>query len=152
MSDSYYNRMTVTFKYWGENDHLLIGNEGSWYSKTMNTRWQIYSVYLHKQDLLFKNLLLLSVTSLVTLTYLSSSQIFPRAPDLNERMNPLLPVPFKLREFYSLWRKAYTWKVSSLRWPIYIINSVDETKLSCNTLHDAASQFLQKLSPLKVEK
>ena len=127
--------MTVTFKYWGENDYLLIGNERSWYSKAMNTSGKIYSVYLYKQDLLFRNLLLLSAKSLATLTYLSSSQNFPRASDLNEPMNPLLLAPFKLREFDSLWRKAYTWKVSSLRWPIYIINSVDETKLSCNTLH-----------------
>ena len=134
-SDSYCNRMTVTFKYWGENDYLLIGNERSWYSKAMNTSGKIYSVYLYKQDLLFRNLLLLSAKSLATLTYLSSSQNFPRASDLNEPMNPLLLAPFKLREFDSLWRKAYTWKVSSLRWPIYIINSVDETKLSCNTLH-----------------
>ena len=135
LSDSYCNRMTVSFKYWGRNDHLLIGNEGSWYSKAMNTRWQIYSVYLYKQDLLFRNLLLLSATSLATLTYLSSSQNFPRASDLNECMNPLLPVPFKLREFDSLRRKAYTWKLSSLRWPIYIIKLVDKTKLFCNTLH-----------------
>ena len=88
-----------------------------------------------KQNLLFRNLLLLSAKSLVTLTYLSSSQNFPRVSDLNERMNPLLPVPFKLREFGSLWQKAYTWKVSPLWWLIYIINSVDKTKLSCNTLH-----------------
>ena len=30
----------------------------------------------------------------------------------------------------------------SLRWPIYIVNSVDKTKLSCNTPTDAAPQFL----------
>ena len=30
----------------------------------------------------------------------------------------------------------------SLWWPIYIINSVDKTKLSCNTPTDAAPQFL----------
>ena len=134
MSDSYCNRMTVTFKYWGDFDPLLIGNEGGWYSKARNTKCQIYSVYLHEQDLLFRNLLFLSAKSLAILTYLSSSQNFPRASDPNERMNPLLPVPFKLREFDSLWRKASTWKVSASRWPVYIISSVDETKLSCNTL------------------
>ena len=30
----------------------------------------------------------------------------------------------------------------SLRWPIYIVNSVDKTKLPCNTPTDAAPQFL----------
>ena len=30
----------------------------------------------------------------------------------------------------------------SLRWPIYIVNSVDKTKLSCNTPTDATPQFL----------
>ena len=30
----------------------------------------------------------------------------------------------------------------SLRWLIHIINSVDKTKLSCNTPTDAAPQFL----------
>ena len=30
----------------------------------------------------------------------------------------------------------------SLRWLIYIVNSVDKTKLSCNTPTDAAPQFL----------
>ena len=30
----------------------------------------------------------------------------------------------------------------SLRWPIHIINSVDKTKLSCNTPTDTAPQFL----------
>ena len=93
-----------------------------------------WRLHLYKQNLSFRNLLLLSATSLATLTYLSSSQNFPRASDPNERMNPLLPVPFKLREFDSLWRKASTWKVSSSRWPVYIISLVDETKLSCNTL------------------
>ena len=32
-----------------------------------------------------------------------------------------------------------------LRWPIYILNSVDKIKLSCNTPTDAAPQF--KLPP-----
>ena len=40
----------------------------------------------------------------------------------------------------------------SLRWPIYIINLVDEKKLSCDTPPptpiDAASQMLVKLTPL----
>ena len=35
----------------------------------------------------------------------------------------------------------------SLQWLIYIVNSVDNTKLSCNTPTDAAPQFLQKLTP-----
>ena len=30
----------------------------------------------------------------------------------------------------------------SLRWPIYIVNSVDKPKLSCSTPTDAAPQFL----------
>ena len=34
-----------------------------------------------------------------------------------------------------------------MRWPIYIINSVNKTKLSCNTPTDAAPQFLYKLTP-----
>ena len=55
----------------------------------------MYSVYPYKQNLLFRNLLLLSATSLATLTYLSSSQNFPRASDPNERTNPLLNVPFQ---------------------------------------------------------
>ena len=61
----------------------------------MNTSGKIYSVYLYKQDLLFRNLLLLSAKSLAILTYLSSSQNFPRASDPNERTNPLLNVPFQ---------------------------------------------------------
>ena len=55
----------------------------------------MYSVYPYKQNLLFRNLLLLSATSLATLTYLSSFQNFPRASDPNERTNPLLNVPFQ---------------------------------------------------------
>ena len=50
----------------------------------------------------------------------------------------------------SLRRRANARNVSfriSLRWPIYIINSDDETKLSCNTPTDAAPQFLEKLTP-----
>ena len=35
----------------------------------------------------------------------------------------------------------------SLRWPIHIINPVDQTKLSCNTPTDAAPQFPEKLNP-----
>ena len=45
----------------------------------------------------------------------------------------------------SLRRRANARNVSfriSSRWPIYIINSVDKTKLSCNTPTDAAPQFL----------
>ena len=30
----------------------------------------------------------------------------------------------------------------SLLWPIYMVNSVDKTKLSCNTPTEAAPQFL----------
>ena len=63
----------------------------------------------------------------------------------------------------SLRRRANARNVSfriSLRQPIYIVNSldksiyeishisVDKTKLSCNTLTDAAPQFLWKLTPL----
>ena len=90
---------------------------------------KIYSVYPYKQNLLFRNLLLLSATSLATLTYLSSSQ------SIESIVKCTLS---KLREFDSLWQKANTWKVSyksSLRWPIYIIILVDKTKLSCNNLH-----------------
>ena len=50
----------------------------------------------------------------------------------------------------SLRRRANARNVSfriSLRWLIYIVNSVDKTKLSCNTPTDAAPQFLQKLTP-----
>ena len=50
----------------------------------------------------------------------------------------------------SLWRRANARNVSfriSVQWPIYIINSVDKTKLSCNTLIGAAPQFLWKLTP-----
>ena len=35
----------------------------------------------------------------------------------------------------------------SLQWLIHIVNSVDKTKLSCNTLTDAAPQFLKKRTP-----
>ena len=35
----------------------------------------------------------------------------------------------------------------NLRWPIYIVNSVHKTKLSCNTPTDPAPQFLQKPYP-----
>ena len=45
----------------------------------------------------------------------------------------------------SLRRRACARNVSfriSLRWLIHIINSVDKTKLSCNTPTDAAPQFL----------
>ena len=50
----------------------------------------------------------------------------------------------------SLRRRAITRNVSfriSLRWPIYIVNSVDKTRLSCNTPTDAAPQFLWKFTP-----
>ena len=57
-----------------------------------------WRLHLYKQNLLFRNLLLLSATSLATLTYLSSSQNFPRASDPNERTNPLLNVPFQSKE------------------------------------------------------
>ena len=46
----------------------------------------------------------------------------------------------------SLRRRANAQNVNfriSLRWPIYIINSIDKTKLSCNTPTDAAPQFLE---------
>ena len=45
----------------------------------------------------------------------------------------------------ALRRRANARNVSfriSLRWLTYIVNSVDKTKLSCNTLTDAAPQFL----------
>ena len=48
-------------------------------------------------------------------------------------------------EHHSLRRRACARNVSfriSLRWPIHITNSVDKTKLSCNTPSDAAPQFL----------
>ena len=48
-------------------------------------------------------------------------------------------------EGLTLRRRANARNVSfriSLRWPIYIVNSVDKTKLSCNTPNDAAPQFL----------
>ena len=48
-------------------------------------------------------------------------------------------------ELDSLRRRANARNVSfriSLRWTIHIINQVDKTKLSCNTLTDAAPQFL----------
>ena len=35
----------------------------------------------------------------------------------------------------------------SLRWPIHIINPVDKTNLSCNAPTNAATPFLQKLTP-----
>ena len=47
----------------------------------------------------------------------------------------------------SLRRRANARNVSyriSLWWLTYIVNSVDETKLSCNTPTDAAPQFLNK--------
>ena len=50
----------------------------------------------------------------------------------------------------SLRRRASARNVSSrisLRWLIHIINSVDKTKLFCNTTTDAAPQFLYKLTP-----
>ena len=56
-------------------------------------------------------------------------------------------------EFLRRWSNVR--KVSSrisLRWPIYIINTVDKTKLSCNTPTDAAPQFLyiRNLPPFRV--
>ena len=42
---------------------------------------------------------------------------------------------------------AETSAFESLRWLIYIVNSVDKTKLSGNTPSDAAQQFLWKLTP-----
>ena len=45
----------------------------------------------------------------------------------------------------ALRRRANARNVSfriSLRWLTYIVNSVDKTKLSCNTPTDAAPQFL----------
>lgn len=46
----------------------------------------------------------------------------------------------------SLWLRTNKRNVgfgNSLRWPIYIVNSIDKTNLSCNT-----PGFLQKLTPL----
>ena len=46
---------------------------------------------------------------------------------------------------FGSWRRANARNVSfriSLRWLTYIVNSVDKTKLSCNTPTDAAPQFL----------
>ena len=100
-----------------------------------------------KQNLLFRNLLLLSTTSLATLTYLSSSQNFPRASDFNERMNPLLPVPLarsdkRLRhEKWALYGGLFSLSTQSIK-PNYLVIPFT----------DAAWQFLQKLIPLKVEK
>ena len=51
---------------------------------------------------------------------------------------PTMPV-------HLLRRRANARNVSfriSLRWLTYIVNSVDKTKLSCNTPTDAAPQFL----------
>ena len=48
-------------------------------------------------------------------------------------------------QIHLLRRRANARNVSfriSLRWLSYIVNSVDKTKLSCNTLTDAAPQFL----------
>ena len=51
----------------------------------------------------------------------------------------------------SFWRRANAWHVSSklfLRWPTYIINSVDKTKIILLYSHnDAAPWFLKKLTP-----
>ena len=51
----------------------------------------------------------------------------------------------------ALRRRANTRNVSFWTlylWPIYSINSVDKTKLTCFTPNDAAPLFLQKLTPL----
>lgn len=71
-----------------------------------------------KQNLLFRNLLLLSAKSLVTLTYLSSSQNFPRVSDLNERMNPLLPVPIWLALTKGLDLKSEPFMVAYLHYQL----------------------------------
>ena len=47
------------------------------------------------------------------------------------------------------WRSANAQKFSlrnSLRRPVYIVNSVDNAKLSRNTRTNASSQFLQKIT------
>ena len=52
---------------------------------------------------------------------------------------------------YSLRRRANARNVSfriSLRWLTYIVNSVDKTKLSCNTPTEAAPQFFLETYPL----
>ena len=53
----------------------------------------------------------------------------------------------------SLRRRTNARNVSfriSLRWPIYIINSVDKTKLSCNTPHRRSTVFRNLPPALKV--
>ena len=50
----------------------------------------------------------------------------------------------------SLRQRAHAPNVTSrksLRWPIYILNSVVKTKLSCNTPTEVGLQFLQRLKP-----
>ena len=64
---------------------------------------------------------------------------------------------FKLKsriQFTTLspWVRANARNVSSLGWPVFIINAADETKFSCYTKPphhtDVRPQFLKKLTPL----
>ena len=66
------------------------------------------------------------------------------------RSSPPPPRVLNICRIDLLRRRANARNVSfriSLRWLTYIVNSVDKTKLSCNTPTDAAPQFLQKLTP-----
>ena len=60
---------------------------------------------------------------------------------------PNLPIPSRngnVPVFQPWWRvnARNVSFINSLRWPIYIINLVRKTKLSCNTSSEAAPQFL----------
>ena len=50
--------------------------------------------------------------------------------------------------------KDQHWKrqpLNSLQWPIYVFNSVDNTKLPCYTPSDTTQQFLRKLIPITTQ-
>ena len=50
--------------------------------------------------------------------------------------------------------KDQHWKrqpLNSLQWPIYVFNSVDNTKLPCYTPSDTTQQFLWKLIPITTQ-
>ena len=73
------------------------------------------------------------------------SEVTDVADDIEARYKYIADVSSASPSSDLLRRRASARNVSfriSLRWLIHIINSVDKTKLSCNTPTDAAPQFL----------
>ena len=140
------NKMLLHF-YFVESSLTMV--ESNTYLTLMFGAWDTVGLYISPSHGIFGEagiiLWIILILLVETICFLSHSwtTFFLQIWEIDKLWK--LPLYSPIVHNYSLRRRANARNVSfriSLRWLTYTVNSVDKTKLSCNTPTDAAPQFL----------